>query len=450
MAKSRIKLGDLQVNTENYRFDSVSSVRVAIDKMIEDQGENLFNLAESIVNRGLNPNDSIIVTPAEDVKNKYIVLEGNRRVVALKILNNPELIEGVDNTSLRKKFKQLNERSTYTLNSEIECESYNDPKEADYWIAVKHGFAKPGVSTDQWNSLQKQRFEEINSGKSSMTLQVMNFINKSKHIPSSIKTNASKISSTNLSRLIEDPNVRSFLGLELNNGNLLSKVAEKEVAKGLTKIVKDILTSEFKVKKIYDREARKKYIEGISVADRPDTFTLASKPWEINTIKAASNISTSKAKGKVMPKDRKKLIPKSCVLSIENNKINAIYHELRDLEVSKFTNATAVLLRVFVELSLDAYIERHKLTKAVTAAKSGFSLQNKVVVVAKHLEDKNLADAAICKGMRAATKDDHSILGIDTWHAYVHSLRFRPNEDSLKLTWDNISDFMIILWNNLK
>ena len=76
-------------------------------------------------------------------------------------------------------------------------------------------------------------------------------------------------------------------------------------------------------------------------------------------------------------------------------------------------------------------------------------LQAKINQVAHHLETKKQADTAICKGIRAAIKDKNDILGIDTWHAYVHNNRFSASPGNLLLTWNNMQDFMVILWNNI-
>ena len=56
-----IKLTSLFVNTENYRFEPLSSQKEAIDKMIEDQGDKLYSLVDDIVTNGLSPVDLIIV-----------------------------------------------------------------------------------------------------------------------------------------------------------------------------------------------------------------------------------------------------------------------------------------------------------------------------------------------------------------------------------------------------
>ena len=104
-----IKLTSLFVNTENYRFEPLSSQKEAIDKMIEDQGDKLYSLVDDIVTNGLSPVDLIIVTPNED-SNKYVVLEGNRRITSLKLLNNPTLIDD-KYSPLRKKFQKLQNQS---------------------------------------------------------------------------------------------------------------------------------------------------------------------------------------------------------------------------------------------------------------------------------------------------------------------------------------------------
>lgn len=75
MVVKTIKLTSLFVNTENYRFEPLSSQKEAIDKMVEDQGDKLYSLVDDIVTNGLSPVDLIIVTPNED--NKYFINESS-------------------------------------------------------------------------------------------------------------------------------------------------------------------------------------------------------------------------------------------------------------------------------------------------------------------------------------------------------------------------------------
>ena len=114
MVVKTIKLTSLFVNTENYRFEPLSSQKEAIDKMVEDKGDKLYSLVDDIVTNGLSPVDLIIVTPNED-NNKYIVLEGNRRITSLKLLNNPTLIDD-KYISLRKNRHKAQRKAKFYIN----------------------------------------------------------------------------------------------------------------------------------------------------------------------------------------------------------------------------------------------------------------------------------------------------------------------------------------------
>jgi len=416
--------------------------------MIDDQGDKLFNLAEHIVQNGLNPNDKIQVVVSNHDHTLYNVLEGNRRLVALRLLNNPDLIEDGKHSSIQKKFKKLHDGNKSKIITEVECTIYDSPAEADKWIKLKHAGQSDGVGTVAWNAQQVQRFEEKVEGKSSIALQTIKALQNAPDVPSDIKSNLINLKITNLDRLLSDPDVRDFLGIEINNGIVQSDVDKKEVLKGLIQIVKDLLDPKFNVKKIYTKDDRKDYINKFLKSSKPNTSCRAPKPWQFTGPSPASTSKPSKAKPN--PQDREKLIPKSCALGISNPKVNAIYHELQKLNLVKFTNAAAVLYRVFIELSTDCYIEEHKLASTPSSAKSGMDLQQKINVVANHLETKKLADVAICKGIRTAIKDKNGLLGIDTWHAAVHNNKFSQTPNNLIITWDNIQSFMTILWDNIK
>ena len=61
---------------------------------------------------------------------------------------------------------------------------------------------------------------------------------------------------------------------------------------------------------------------------------------------------------KSIPTQRKTLIPNNCIIRISNPKANKIYDELKKIDVRSFVNCAAVTLRVFLELSVDTFIEK--------------------------------------------------------------------------------------------
>jgi len=448
MKKSeKIKLVDLLVNTENYRFDSVASQKESIDIMVEDQHDKLFRLAEHIIENELNPNDIIQVSPSSHDKSKFNVLEGNRRVIVLKLLNNPDLIDHPKYQTLKKKFKKLHDKNKSSIIKEIECIIYDDPSEADKWIKLKHAGQSNGIGTVDWDAQQVQRFEEKVEGKSSIALQVINLLKKSSDITDEIKNNLGSLKITNLDRLISDPDVRSFLGIDICNGIIQSEIDEKEVLKGLKHIIKDLLDPKFKVKEIYTKYDRKDYIDKILKSSRPNLSKKALKPWNFTkTLLSTSFGIKSAVTKKSIPTERKYLIPRSCVLNIINPKVNSIYHELQRIDITKFSNAVAVSFRVFIELSLDCYIESNKLTSVNIESR----LITKITEVSKHMEENRFADKHICKGIRNSANNPNDLLGIQTWNAYIHNTSFSPTPSNLRITWDNIQIFVEKLWENVK
>ncbi len=442
-----IALLDLNISKENPRFEAVASQKEAIDKMIEDQGDKLVILAKHILEHGLNPNERIQVIPSLQEKTKYDVVEGNRRVIVLKLLSNPEMIDIPTEMRLKNKFKDLHNAGRVNLINEVDCIVYDSFDEAQKWIELKHTGENNGAGVVTWTSDQKARFSELRGKKSSFALQIKNTLQNSPEVPATIKTKLNEIKSTNIERLIDDPYVRKFLGIETNNGIIYSVVPQKEVIKGLTQIAEDLLSKDFNVRDIYYKEDRKKYIDDFKAESKPNTAVKAEKPWQMST--STQPMSMTK-KAHAIPTTRRVLIPRKCALRIDNPKINRIYHEFQSLDVNKYTNACAVMFRVFVELSCDCYLEHHKLVSGPSTAREGKSLEQKVSIVADHLDKNKLSAPDICKGIKKAVREKHGILGIDTFNAYLHNHRFSPKAEDLITAWDNIEDFVKIMWDNIK
>jgi hypothetical protein len=448
----------LFVNTENYRFEPLLSQKEAINKMIEDQEDKLYSLVDDIIINGLSPVDLIIVTPIED-RNKYIVLEGNRRITSLKLLNNPTLIDD-KYASLRKKFLKLRKEKSEVISElkSINCAIFENPTEADLWIKRKHSGELNGVGTVTWNAQQKQRFEEKTEGKSSIPLQIITLLKSQEDVPENIKESLFRLNITNLQRLMSDPYVREHLGLEINNGTLVSNIHISEVIKGLIKVVTDILNPEFKVADIYNREKRKHYIDSFDKSQKPDLSNETSGQWSIQDIvKDDEQISLSKENKETKKTNHKKtktkvgLVADSVILHIENPKINKIFEELKLIRVKICPNASSILLRVFLELSIDAYLEKYNLVKnnALTACSSGENLQSKVSRVLNHMTQKGTMSNDLSKGIRSEINDKNSVLSIESLNAYVHNEFFYPKADNLIIGWNNIENFFIQLWDSV-
>jgi hypothetical protein len=92
MATKSLKIDSLDLDLQNPRITLASDQRDAMQKILNDQKVRLINLAESIAAKGLNPMDRFLVLRSER-QGKFIVVEGNRRALAIKLIKKPSLID---------------------------------------------------------------------------------------------------------------------------------------------------------------------------------------------------------------------------------------------------------------------------------------------------------------------------------------------------------------------
>lgn len=91
---SKKSIDDLLLDPENPRLPS-SVDRTSERKIIEyiANETDIESLMASIANNDFFPGEPIIIVPAEGILGKFHVVEGNRRLTAVKLLNDPSLLE---------------------------------------------------------------------------------------------------------------------------------------------------------------------------------------------------------------------------------------------------------------------------------------------------------------------------------------------------------------------
>lgn len=441
-----IDIADLYINIENPRFEMVGNQREAIKTMIEDQGDKLCKLADDITNMGLNPGDPIFIAKHEKLSNQYNVLEGNRRVTALKLLENPNLIPET-NKSLLNKFKKLNEQYSKSPIEKVPCILFDDENEAEHWIELKHTGQNDGIGTVSWDAQQKARFDEKVKGTSSYALQIIDFLHKESSVDPELKNNLNKIKSSSLQRLATDPDFRRVAGIDIKNGKVVTRYEPSEVVKPLSKAANDLLRKDFTVKNIYYKDDRLNYLETFKKTDLPDKSQELIGDWELISTTKPKKINPKKIKSiskknKNIISKRHTIIPKSTIITINQPRVNKIYHELKDLDLRDFENSGAITFRVFIELSMDSYIEKNP----ISGVNNNSKLSHKLKSVATDLECRKILDKDKLKGAYTSSTMKDSIFSIDTFNAFVHNKDFHPDSEQLKKNWDNLEIFFVKLW----
>jgi hypothetical protein len=446
----KIPLSKLELNLENPRFESVTNEKEAINLMIENLSNKLINLAKDILNENLNPSDLVQVTP-NNTSNKYIVLEGNRRITSLKLLNKPALVDRKF-PNFFKKLKPLAEQFKQKAIKNILCVVYSDPNDADRWIELKHTGENDGVGTVSWDTTQQQRFNRKRKGQNPIALQAIEFLSRSEYTDANLKRDLYKLPYTNIERLLTDPDIRNIVGISYKDKNLESNYPEKEVVKGLSKIAKDFLYNNYTVNNVRNKKDRLKYIEEFGKEDLPIKSLDPSGSW---ILISATNTETHtpetkqkpQTKGEEIPSFRKTLIPKDFILKINDPRPNKIYHELKNLRVEDFENSVAVTFRVFVELSIDAFIESKN--GKIKGVKKMTPFKDKVKKTIEYFEDSKKLNDHQLKGISVLVDEPNGILSIDTFNAYVHNRTYSPKESHLINSWNDIQLFIQKIWEDI-
>lgn len=428
------KIEDLIFDIDNPRFESLSDQRTALQKIVTDQNDKLFILAEDITAQGLNPADLTIVIESEAGDGRYIVLEGNRRLAALKLLSNPHLFDSITmKPSLRKKFKNLIIKFNKNEIEPINCVLCESRQEADHWRMLRHTGENRGAGIVGWDGIATARF----TGKD-VSLQALNFVRNQGGVKIS---DPDKFPITNLGRLLGTPHVRNVLGIDIIDGKLCSELPPNEVLKGLNKIITDIQSGNIKVTHIMTKQQREEYADKLGKSDRPDK----SKKTQSWYLESEEKVPKEKSKKSLRQStERKNLIPRDCILRIKDPRINAIYKELKTLNIDKFSNAVSVLMRVFLELTTDFYITDKNLP-GLKLNDPNLSLHAKVKAVADHLVNSGVPKNDL-KGIRAAVDNKSSPFSISTLHNYIHSRYSQPKIRDLLIDWDNARIFFEKIW----
>jgi len=433
-----IEIDQLLLDVENPRYSDVQrDQEEAVVRMIQGQGRKLVNLAKDILENGINPSELPIVIPAERIKGCYIVLEGNRRVAAVKLLLNPELIPDSE-TRYKRRFSELSEE--YYQGKVIEylqCVVYEKREQALQWIELRHTGENRGVGIVRWDTGAKERFI-ARFRKKSYALQVVDFYLENANLDDKTREGIKTIAITNLDRIVSDPDIRRAFGFDKVGDDFVPKAPVEEILKPLTKVFNDLLEKKIKVGDVYYKADRLEYLKSftaVGLADQP-----TSTDEEVSDEKKREESKPAKRR-KPASTARNRLIPTSCVLEIDHHRINDIYQELRRLNVDQFPNAVAITFRVFLDVSLDYFIEKNNITRP-----RGNELKKRLSDVADYIEKKQMLSKSKLKPIRVAVSDLHSLLAPNTLNAYVHSRDMEPIPDSLKRMWNNFQPFIEKLW----
>ena len=431
-----IPVADLYIDLENPRYDQRASQRVALTSIVNDQGDKVVNLAEDVCEKGLNPTELLMVTESGDGKT-YIVLEGNRRVAALKLLAEPSLLASLDITPrIFKRLKGIHDQFGSAVPKEVLCVILSR-EDANYWIQLKHTGENAGRGVVPWDGVASQRFRG-----NSPALQAVDLVSQSPYIDDETRAKLPKIAITNIERILGTPDARELLGVDVKGRLLVLKHPEEESLARLAIVVSDVANQKVKVTQLDSRDQRVAYAQQVASAPMPDQHPAPEAGSTAKKTKAATHAAK-----------RTTLVPKNLKVAISQTRISKIFWELQKLNVNTFINASAVMFRVFIELSCDDFAARHSISLTTSkgvkpgAKPRDMNLREKLRAVADYLEIQNVCTKHELRGVRSLVANREHVLSVDSLNAYVHNKDYNPAPSDLRANWDSVQVFVEKLWS---
>ncbi|WP_234570079.1 ParB/Srx family N-terminal domain-containing protein [Rhodohalobacter sp. 614A] len=439
-----IAIEKLGLDFLNPRYEEAENQRDALQKMLSNQKKKLVNLAESIIENGLNPSDIPIIINGKG--DGYTVLEGNRRITALILLSQPQIVDLISDSSLKKSFKKLHNLFLDNPIKEVQCVFFEKRDEANIWIDQKHSGEQDGVGIVKWGAKEKARFQE-RSGKIDARLYAIELVKHFGNLNDEEKSKINNIAITTLSRILSDSSIKENIGVGIIGDKLVARTGIENFILPLKKIVLDLAERKINVTDVYYSGDREGYLHTFNKEILPDRIDLKSNFEEVSIEIAKEDVEEDsdifdEEQETEDPQKRWNLIPKALEWHISNKRAQQIFIELKKLNLKAYKNSISVTLRVFLEISMDHFIDENKMLTVYKNEK----FKNKVHKIADYMEEEKMLNKDQLKAARNAASSQHHLFSVDTFHNYVHNRYLIPSPDELVITWDNMELFVKKLW----
>ena len=434
-----IPAANLLVDEQNPRLSQPSTgQRETIRALAEYQGRKLQILAADILENGLDPSELTIVMPFAGDTQRYVVLDGNRRITALRALENPDLIAEAVPKAAANAIKRMAVEYQDSPVGDVACVVFEGRDEANHWIELRNTGERGGAGPVLWGPDETDRFRKRTGNQPNLATQALDFLeNRGRITPD----HRAAIATTTLTRILGSPPIRQKLGLTHSNKTLSAVGELDDVAKALEFVIREIRGGSLDVTHVYTKQQRQEFADQFPAELAVNQTTNPNNGTPLQTA-PVQEITRRKSRAVPQVRPRDNLIPHDCALNVSHPRMRDIERELRRLSLNGSPNAVAVLFRVFIELSTDEYGLREKLPFT-----QNDPLQKKLADVADDLlKRQKITEMQARPARRAAA--DNSFFGpsVMLMHQWVHNQYMSPVGSELRSHWDSLQPFITAIW----
>lgn len=507
-----IPIENLLLNPDNARYvyttelpDEISSIKELLN-ILETQ---IIALAKDIASDELNPNELPTVSPLIDDKDKFVVLDGNRRIACIKLMTTYK--DNLESFGFSKKIVNLFKGLTSDIKN-VYCVVFEEESLADSLLEKIHT-SVPGVGQVKWDPLAQDK-HKAKLGDITHRHALIELLKFSKHTPAETLEQLKKTRwFSKLDRFAKNNYMRKFGITFIDNDNIQLFLEEKEVIKGLCQLISDL--QDKKATEIAQtEEVRDKYLQKFFPADKlPDPtkinknkviFNVTKKVMEVyeestqdiesvedNQIsiesleksnlnvekivvenkqnitidqtdynKSSSDIEndmyeTDASKSISSTKKQYSLIPENSYIDIKDTRTRELFEELKKVSAYSYKNTVAIAFRSLIEFSIDCFLISRNGKSANIPDNPHITLVEKIEKVYSQLESiyGNNTLKQKMPAIQFEMQNYRDKKGLDTikiLNLCVHHSNYYPDSDQLKTLYKNVEPFLKMIWENVK
>ena len=411
------------------------------EDLITDEADkkSFFELLKSIAIEFI-PADPIIVW--KDTKNsKFYVAEGNRRVLALKLLRDPDkapksirayvraLAKNVNQDSIEKILVNIAptfEDAIWYINQRNSTSSLQRPwsrVQQQRWILDLYN--KYSGNIDKICNLTKMTKSELES-----FIRILHLIDlvKSKEIKDKLteqefkEATSSKFPITILERFFSNKLVKEQWGIEFEGTDLKLK-NRSSFFDAFSVLIKNIVSSDDSRIAIDTRtitsnlEEILKKLPKVDLEEQDECIITRDTQEQESTIKTKTSVQNTNKPIITNDPNRKQLIPPIYQLTSSDFRLNGLFDELKQLG-PKYINVKAASLRIFLDLAVLNYIQSLGIEAKI---KEMYKCNLRDVSLGRRLEYLKANNLTVnSKNIVAKLLDDSAKYTLSILNGYIH------------------------------
>lgn len=473
-AVGAVPLDRLLLDTKNPRIRAGHDQSDCIERLLR-KPKQLLALAKDIATNGLST-APILVEPLKG--KKYVVWDGNRRITALKLLNDSSACR---NKALAAQFKAAAAKATVPIPCKVDVLASADRQALLKEVLARHAGALEGAGQLTWDALLRTMFL-LGHKKAPTDYRLAGLLLMWAEEHDVEIDDAFPI--TTIHRFLNRKSIER-LGFR-DKGEVVEPLIEPEAAIQIVeRLVRDFGPGgRIRVNDVYDQAQQDAYIEsillelGLTQHEKPNSgqsdsydknpFDHRDPPPDGNSSAVgpaesgdADDESAARRKGRrgspYRPTrkpdwDRKSIVrPRFKPEFTEAMwKADEVLRELRRTRTDDALIATAALFRMFVEFSTKAYFKRHR--SDLGEPHQG-EMHRSALAAAAHMRQYGRLDQGELDATTRRFKErsqSPTPLQYATLNDYVHSFKNMPDRQSLHILWGEIEPYLEACWDDAR